>query len=162
MMEKKQVRFIKATNHDAEFLFHLRNEPEARAQSIHSEEVGWEEHCQWLKGTIQNPDRLLFIAQGDLEDEKYGQVRFDVSQDNAVISIAIAPEFRGRGLGREIIVQGIREFSRQHREVNTIIAYIKPSNTASKKVFEKSGFKYLETSILHEGPELEKWIRPIS
>ncbi|HPB32683.1 MAG TPA: GNAT family N-acetyltransferase [Candidatus Sumerlaeota bacterium] len=158
MVEKKLVRFIKATIHDAEFLFHLRNESEARAQSIHSDEVGWEEHCQWLKGTIQNSDRLLFIAQGVHENEKYGQVRFDVSQETAVISIAIAPEFRGRGLGREIIIRGIQEFSRQHPGVNTIIAYIKPSNAASKKAFQACGFEYVETNEIHPEVMIEKWI----
>ena len=77
-----------------------------------------------------------------------GQVRFDLDDSGATISISIARNFRGQGLGPSMLRQACRCFWSQHPAV-PVHAYIKPDNAASLKAFSRAGFVEAGTVLVH-------------
>lgn len=60
-----------------------------------------------------------------------------------VAEIIVAPEYRGKGKGTEIIRGLLQLINKSITEtVNQINAVIFPNNIASQKVFEKAGFRF--------------------
>jgi len=123
---------------DSEDLLRWRNDPVTRAHSFHTEAISAEEHERWFSQTLERRDRLLLI--GMLGAEKIGVLRFDLAADSAEISINLAPQARGRGLGTALIIAGSSHLLEQHPIIATIYAKIKPDNLASIRAFEKAGY----------------------
>jgi RimJ/RimL family protein N-acetyltransferase len=48
-----------------------------------------------------------------------------------------------------VINKSIEELLKAHRDVRLIKAYIKDSNIASAKAFEKAGFRFLENTMIN-------------
>ncbi|MEA9413130.1 GNAT family N-acetyltransferase [Flavobacterium sp. PL02] len=66
-----------------------------------------------------------------------------VSDSDALISISIALEHRGKSYGKEMLEMAA-DFFLQLNPNFTINAFIKEINLSSKYVFEKAGFKFNE------------------
>ena len=64
-------------------------------------EIGAEEHERWLAGVLADPERTLLVVEA--ADGPAGSVRFDVAGDEAEISVVVAPQRRGEGLGKRIV-----------------------------------------------------------
>lgn len=99
------------TIEDAKILFDWRNDPETVAQSITKKPVEWAEHLEWLgkvvKGTATG--RSLYIVES--EGEPAGTVRSDERSDGFTeVSYTVAPAFRGKGLGKRMVVQFAHEY----------------------------------------------------
>ncbi|MFN3648003.1 MAG: GNAT family N-acetyltransferase [Armatimonadota bacterium] len=127
-----------ATADDAELLWQWTNDPAVRASSFSSAPIPWEEHVRWLDGVLANPDRVLWIAEGDLR-EPVGQVRFDRVGDHVVISVSLASTCRGRGYGPALIGAACSKYRLSVAPVE-VVAYIKDENAASVRAFERAGF----------------------
>lgn len=56
-----------------------------------------------------------------------------------VMSVAVAPEFRGRGFGRKLFAELIRVC--KERGANAITLEVRPSNAAAIKIYESFGLK---------------------
>lgn len=127
--------FRKATKQDSDNLFRWRNDPETRANSINTAPVKREEHEGWLEKTLKNPNRLLFIAEEDRQ--AVGTMRADKLEDENgyEFSWTVAPEFRGRGLGKKMLLQAIGEVKSP-----ILKAKIKKENIASIKMAQAAGF----------------------
>ena len=69
------------------------------------------------------------------------QVRFDIEGSSATINYSLDAAFRGRGLATAIVDTAIRTFREEFGDVETIIAFVKPDNVASCRVFEKLDFE---------------------
>jgi RimJ/RimL family protein N-acetyltransferase len=67
-------------------------------------------------------------------------VRYDITQKEATISLALAESFRGQGYGSNLVLFSCKKLG-QNLGVERINAYVKPDNLASITVFLKSGFK---------------------
>jgi RimJ/RimL family protein N-acetyltransferase len=87
---------------------------------------------------MQDAASMMFIAYVD-EDQPVGLVRFALQNHSATVSVSIAAEFRGRGVGSRVISKACQALFAAH-PVTKIHAYIKPDNIASRKVFAKAGF----------------------
>jgi UDP-2,4-diacetamido-2,4,6-trideoxy-beta-L-altropyranose hydrolase len=120
---------------DAQFLFDTRNDPEARANSVDQRPLVYESHVAWLSSKLEDPDTLIYIAEENRES--VGYVRFHLQDTVAVVSIGLAAEFRGRGLGRTILEQGIAQLT----GIIEVHAVVKKTNATSIRLFESSGFK---------------------
>ena len=68
-----------------------------------------------------------------------GQVRFEREDGGWVISYAVAPEFRGRGLGRPMLAAAIAAL-RAGGAAGELIARVKPANLASRRIFAHLNF----------------------
>ena len=70
--------------------------------SLQSAEVSLEEHSDWFKNSLNNPNRYFFI--GEIHSFKLGVliVDYDNKLNQSKISININPEFRRKGYGKKI------------------------------------------------------------
>ena len=141
-MPQPAVKLRPATEDDCERLWRWRNDPGTRRASFHTGEVPLADHLSWFEGILRNRDRLIFIAERD--GEPAGQVRFDRYADRTKpveISITIAPECRGRGLGRAAIEAGVHRI-RMLWAPAQVLARIKSGNTPSVSAFTAAGFRH--------------------
>lgn len=91
-----------ATELDAKNLFEWRNDQATRTNSHNTNEIKYEEHISWLKSTLQNPKRNLYIA--DIDGVSVGTVRVDIEDNQtAEISWTVSPKFRGKGIAKLMI-----------------------------------------------------------
>jgi RimJ/RimL family protein N-acetyltransferase len=123
---------------DLDLLREWRNDPATIAASASAAGVDADEHAAWFAAVLADPDRHLWIAQSD---RPLGQVRFDRTRGYVYeVSVSLDPEARGQGLGRELIAGGsARLFAETH--ASSIVARVRPENSASQSAFRAVGFK---------------------
>jgi len=136
--EKELFYLRKATLKDSEKVFNLSNDPAVRQQSINKNQIKWEEHSNWFQEKINNKN-YLFLLAFDKDDNFIGQIRFQVENSSAVVSISITKDFRGKGLSKKIIKNGCSKIFSEFN-IKSIIAYILPDNKASINGFTSAGF----------------------
>lgn len=130
-----------AREEDARDLWLWANDPRTRAASFNPAEIPWDHHLLWLEENLSSTAVLFLIMESSLG--KIGSVRFknDLGSSlESVISIVLAPEFQGMGLGPISISRAVELLLSQHPG-QTIVAWIKPENTASIRSFTRAGFE---------------------
>jgi UDP-2,4-diacetamido-2,4,6-trideoxy-beta-L-altropyranose hydrolase len=133
----------RADERDILDLFAWRNDKETLGNSKSATPVPFTEHERWFAASLTKPDRRIYI--GLVGDEKVGMVRFDRvpnSEHAHIVSIAISPEFRRRGLGRALLEAAIGEMAPGRFD-----AEIKTENVISKKLFEACGFRRVGPAV---------------
>jgi len=115
-----------ATLKDAELLLSWRNDPETRARSFNSEVVQLSDHIAWLRKSLDNPARELFVAE--VEGKPVGTVRADLDGTVKELSWTIAPCERRQGLAKAMVRELVAKIDGDLR------AEIKPDNIASIRV----------------------------
>ncbi|MDP4269562.1 MAG: bifunctional UDP-2,4-diacetamido-2,4,6-trideoxy-beta-L-altropyranose hydrolase/GNAT family N-acetyltransferase [Bacteroidota bacterium] len=136
------ITLNQATSNDLMPLFYLANDPVVRANSFSTEEIKLSEHTAWFNRILQSKDTLLVLAR--IQDEPLGQVRFDRKEEGVVTSISISSDFRGWGLG-DILLRKALSYVKSHwPETSLVIAYVKSTNIASQRIFEKAGYQLTE------------------
>lgn len=128
---------------DADTLHVWRDDPATRASSRSTAPVPRERHVQWLASVLDDPDRLLLVVEDPQQDARpVGTVRFDRKADGGPweVSITVAPEARGRGLGRQVLEAGWAAW-RGRTGGGTVQAVVRPDNLASVRLFEASGWR---------------------
>jgi RimJ/RimL family protein N-acetyltransferase len=134
------VRLRPAQAADGDRLWQWRNEPTTRQASLNTAEVSLEDHLRWLAGQLDSPDVALFIVEEATHGAPCGQVRLDrVAGGDAVVSLSIASEWRGRGLGVAAL-RALLEPSNRPFWARRLLAVIRLSNEASRRAFERAGF----------------------
>jgi UDP-2,4-diacetamido-2,4,6-trideoxy-beta-L-altropyranose hydrolase len=124
---------------DSRLLFEWVNDPVVRARSFTQATIPWEDHERWFARKLADARCLLLIAE-DAQGQPVGQVRFDLGDDSsAIISVAMAPEHRGRGYGAAAIASACRALDVRHGPM-TVFAYIRRDNLASQRAFSRAGF----------------------
>ena len=137
-MLSKSIRLRPATHGDSEILLTWRNAPEIRSNSFNSKTIEPAEHIKWYKQKLKDPSCLFFIAE-DNAGNPVGQVRFEHYEDYAIISISVAPNMKGKGIGTRMTQLGC--IALHEKWPGTIVtAQIKHDNPASISMFGKAGF----------------------
>lgn len=153
-MTESPVIVRAATEEDCRFYWTVNNEPSTRAQSISSSPIPWETHERWYAQRLSDASTALYVAEA--AGERVGVVRFDLAGDDSTISVALAPEHRGKGLGREIIACGTRT-ALQSGTVTRVIALIRPDNAGSVRAFLAAGYVRAEQTRAN-GVELLRFV----
>src|SRR4030067_2225019 len=97
-----QLVVREAQPEDAMDILHWRNDPLVCAMSRHREPISEAAHMAWYSRATEDPNQLLLV--GVLGEKKIGIVRFDHRQASLwEVSITIAPDARGQGLGRHLL-----------------------------------------------------------
>ena len=117
---------------DIKDLYNWRNDPVTLRNSFNSDFIEFDEHSQWFEKSLENPNRLIFIALKN--NVKVGQVRFDIEKDIAEVDVTVDTNYRKKGLGSEIIKKGCEKLFSIY-EVKSIFAKIKPENKVSINAF---------------------------
>ena len=124
---------------DSEPLWLWRNDPLMRAMAKSQVAVGWRDHDSWFGRCLADPKCLLLVA--DLGGTPAGMVRFDGGADEqpATVSINLAPEQRGRGLGAPMLLEARRLYYERHGP-RPLQADILRGNRPSERIFTANGF----------------------
>ena len=126
-----------ATSDDAQLLFDWRNDVSTRLVSRSTEPIAWPDHVKWLKRALADTNRKVTLVV--LGGEPIATVRWDRRGANAwEVSITIAPDWRGKGLGAAVLAAGESLFSGD--EPVQLLAGVHVSNTASRRLFMRSGY----------------------
>jgi UDP-2,4-diacetamido-2,4,6-trideoxy-beta-L-altropyranose hydrolase len=128
-----------ARESDCRLLFAWADDPAARAASFHSASLSWEDHSRWFADRMQDPQSVIYIGE-TARGEPVGVVRFQIKDEIAALSVNVAPQFRGRGWGRELIMFSTRSVVRA-RSARRVHAFVKPENQGSIRLFEASRFR---------------------
>ena len=103
-----------------------------------------DQHLTWFAQALQSPDRRLFMAGGDTP---FGHARLDFEPDrkSATVSILLAPDARGKGLGLRLL--GQLDTCARHAGITTLDAHIHPDNAASLALFRAAGYHAATTHL---------------
>lgn len=151
--EEEGFYLRKAIATDSELVFKLSNDPVVRQQSINKNPIPWEKHLQWFNRRIDD-NNYLFLLAFDKDDKFIGQIRFQIEDTLATVSISITKEFRGKGLSKKIIKVACSKLFNEHN-LKLIYAYILPDNHASINGFKSAGF----TQVGEENINGEKYLK---
>lgn len=136
-----RVWLREATLEDSERVWRWRNDAEARRGSFDEREIPFDEHRQWFERTIQRPDRrMCVVVAGGVEA---GVVRLDLEGSGAIVSINIAPEWRGKGVGKAAL-RALAERAFGELGLKQLVARIKAENVGSRRAFEDVGFRLVQ------------------
>jgi|TARA_B110000967_G_C18895991_1_gene570673 RimJ/RimL family protein N-acetyltransferase len=133
-----ELRF--AEEKDAKDIFEWRNDKYSRKLSHNSNLISWENHLNWFSKTLKDKKICMFLCLDKHDKSKIGIVRFDINETSAKVSINLSPLKKGFGYGGPSLQNSIRKFYEHHKSILSIKAEIKIDNSASIKIFERSGF----------------------
>ena len=128
----------RAATQDCRLIFEWANDPEVRAASFSPQTISWESHMQWYSAKLRDPNFLFYVATNE-NGAPLGQVRFEMTGSEGVISLSLAPDARGKRLGPALIAQGTEQFFLQS-DANLVHAYIRTDNPVSAIAFQKADF----------------------
>lgn len=123
---------------DCRFYWTVNNDPTTRAVSMSTAPIPWASHATWYPARLSDPFTHLYVAEHG--DVPVGVVRFDVEGEDATISVALAPEHQGKGLGRRIIAQAT-ERTLLETSASRAVALIRPDNHGSVRAFVAAGYR---------------------
>lgn len=129
---------------DRRLLWEWANDPEVRGASFSPDPIPWQTHVTWfdekLKSRESGPSSAIFIAEDDAGNP-LGQIRFDPRLDGDwEVAISLSRHARGKGVACELIRSGVLEILNNNPNVR-IHAFVKPSNIASMKAFDRADFR---------------------
>jgi RimJ/RimL family protein N-acetyltransferase len=133
------LRVRPVTESDEALLLEWANDRLTRQNAFSSAPISASEHQEWFRRRLGDSDGCRIYIAETLDGVPVGQVRFDHRLADWRISYALAPQFRGQRLGRRLLDLGIRELARAE-EGATLVAEVKGSNEASRRVFDSLGF----------------------
>lgn len=131
---------------DVDKLLTWRNDPAAVKFSASGSTIDGDEHRRWFSSVLAEPRTRVWIAEVD--GDPVGQMRVDVSQAVGIVSIGVAPEARGQGVGRRLLARLANLVGFQ---ATVLVAQVHPGNEPSRALFEGQGF--VQTKA--DGPLLE-------
>lgn len=137
-MDAPLIALSPACVDDGPFFLGLRNHPETRCQSFDPHEISEAEHQAWLTLRLTSPlchlyvatERGILVGMGRLD--LFGQV------PEAEVSLAVAHDHQGRGIGTALIEALAREATALG--LTGLTASIKESNSGSRIAFGRAGF----------------------
>jgi UDP-2,4-diacetamido-2,4,6-trideoxy-beta-L-altropyranose hydrolase len=149
-LHERTLRLRSVEAGDARLLFDWVNDPQVRTMSFASESIAWDEHRAWFEARLTDPNHRMFIATAGAD---IGLVRFALDKNEAVISLSIAREHRGRKLSVRLVrMASARLFCTT--DLRLIHAYIKPENEASRRAFSQAGFSERPATTVRGQPAL--------
>jgi UDP-2,4-diacetamido-2,4,6-trideoxy-beta-L-altropyranose hydrolase len=127
-----------ASEEDCALVMAWRNDPASVRFSVTGRAVSAEEHQRWFAGILEAGSRTrLWIGEED--GVPVGQVRIDAGDAGGTVSIAVAAEHRGRGIGTAMLRSLVGEVVRAALP-RPLTAVVRPDNVASLRAFEAAGF----------------------
>lgn len=131
-------RIRNASSNDCELYWHWVNDPEVRRNAFNSGTISWKNHQDWFKKKLDDSTSTLSLFESYLGP--IGQVRFEKSGQDFKIDFSIARQFRGMGLGEQLLSKAIKLFF-ENNQGSSLVSEVKEGNQASKKIFKNLGFR---------------------
>ena len=123
---------------DADQLLQWRNDEETIRYSHVNHPVSTKEHHNWMREVLKDNDKLLYIAEEN--SISVGTARAFFNGGVWIVSWTVAPEARGRGIGKMMVGLLLSELDGE------VLAEIKTENLASINIVLNLGFKLKNTA----------------
>jgi RimJ/RimL family protein N-acetyltransferase len=122
---------------DCARIWEWRNDPGTRQASFDAAPILLETHEAWFRASLGRVDRRLYVIVA--HGRECGSARLDLAGDEAEVSIHLAPEYRGRGVGPAAL-ERLAETAFGELELGRLVARVKADNAPSLAAFERAGF----------------------
>ncbi|MGN0197020.1 MAG: GNAT family N-acetyltransferase [Candidatus Gastranaerophilaceae bacterium] len=139
MDEKINIRLAELK--DMKNVFDLSNDKIVRQNSIHPEQIEWDNHVKWFNNKIKDINTYFYVIE--YQNNFAGYCRLDRENYDWIITIHITFNYRGRGIGRYVI-----DYICQCHPDKHLIAYVKTGNKNSYNLFSSMKFENAEPEIL--------------
>lgn len=133
-----ELTLRRATRDDARQIWRWRNSPEIRKTALDDREISWDDHERWFMRRIDDPRYIMLVAADPSGD--VGTVRFDIDGPTANVSIFLAPDRAGDGLGSELLRCAELWLEHNNSGVRRFSADIRPENLASIGLFRRRNY----------------------
>jgi len=140
---KNGLKLRQVTPKDEALLFNWANDPDVRYQAINQQEITIDEHRKWISLRLNDPNTMMWILEDD--GIPAGQIRWDLKGKEAMLDYSISRDYRGRGLGVELLRISIEEVYDIWTDIS-LIAEVKEKNIASCKVIIAAGFEQINSN----------------
>jgi UDP-2,4-diacetamido-2,4,6-trideoxy-beta-L-altropyranose hydrolase len=127
-----------ATSDDRDRALEWRNAEATRAGSFEHGRISADQHRTWFSAALSSDSRVLLI--GETGAGPVGVLRYDIEGSLASVSVYLAPDLHGRGLGPELLRAGDRWLRENLPKVSQVRAQILSSNAVSRAAFRSAGF----------------------
>jgi len=131
------VVLVPAGREHSAFFLACRNDTDAVHHSRSGRPIGRAEHAHWFAAKIDDPGVRLRVAVS--RGELVGTVRVDVRGGVGEVGFAVAPTFRGQGLGTAMLEALVDDVAADPQVV-TLTAAVHVGNTPSMRAFARVGF----------------------
>ena len=130
MPERQMAKVVlrPATMDDCEHVWQWRNDPENRPFFFNPDSIDYEQHVDWYSEAIKAADSPIFITL-DEHENPVGYVRFNITEDQADISVALDNIQKGKGYGAASIKRG-SDLLLDSKVVTSVMAQVKNDNPA--------------------------------
>ncbi|MCP1716326.1 UDP-2,4-diacetamido-2,4,6-trideoxy-beta-L-altropyranose hydrolase [Methanocalculus alkaliphilus] len=128
-----------ATLADEALLLVWANDPETRKNSFSKDPISSATHRQWFHSRLRDIDGCSIYILETESGVPIGQVRFEREELGWELHYTVAPEFRGRGIGKSLLNAAIQKF-RDEKSGVLVFGRAKPENIRSQRIFEGLGF----------------------
>ena len=135
---KSDIQLTEASNEDLLLIFEWRNHPQVRRFFFDANEVSIDRHREWFMAVLADSNRMLLIASNN--DQKVGTLRFDITNQSAIVSIYLSSNHLGKGLGTSILKTGLVWLKNNRPEIRKVTAEVMNNNPRSMAAFTKAGF----------------------
>jgi RimJ/RimL family protein N-acetyltransferase len=138
-----------------------RNDPVVRSLSRSTAPIPLDMHATWLRSSLASSDRHLLVVETAGDATPTATVRYDLlpsedaSRERWEVSITVAPDLRGRGLGLAALSSSDAWLVAREPEASEIVAYVRRSHLGSLRLFGRNGYR----PIASDDPELECLVR---
>jgi len=136
--ESQKMIVRRVDDGDLEICFKWANDPLVREQSYNQQLILITEHTNWLHQKLNDPNSFFYIIE--IDHKPVAQIRFQVNGREAVLGYLTDKSIRDQGLGTYVLSKGVEKFISDYKKPVKIIGYVKNSNIASQKSFEKLSF----------------------
>jgi spore coat polysaccharide biosynthesis predicted glycosyltransferase SpsG/RimJ/RimL family protein N-acetyltransferase len=127
---------------DVKITYKWASNPIIRSFSFQNNLITEKEHVLWFKNKIEDKDCIYFIVL--MNSLAIGSVRFDLKENEAIISFLIDPDFHGKGLGQIVLKKAILRLSKldkaKENKIIKTVGFVMKSNFPSIKTFENLAF----------------------
>ncbi|MGS0973005.1 MAG: GNAT family N-acetyltransferase [Candidatus Izemoplasmataceae bacterium] len=127
---------------DIKDIFELSNQDYVRHHSINSHKITWDEHCRWFE-KILDDEAVVFYIVTDINHSFLGQIRYNITNQSAVVSISFSVMLKGKRLSKSILKKSMTKLFVDKPKLNSITAYVSEDNIASIRLFTNSGYKQI-------------------
>ncbi len=131
------VLLVPAGRENSAFFLACRNDIDAVQHSRSRRPIGREEHTRWFAAKIDDPGVRLRLAM--VRGDPVGTVRVDVRVGVGDVGLAVAPTYRGQGLGTAML-EALLDDVAADPQVVVLTAVVHVGNTASMRAFARVGF----------------------
>jgi UDP-2,4-diacetamido-2,4,6-trideoxy-beta-L-altropyranose hydrolase len=139
---EKNAMVRKAVSTDSMLYFTWANDAEVRANSYQSAPIEWHDHTRWFEEAVHSAGNAMYLYS--IGAVAAAQLRLKLHEHHAVINYSVSHDFRGRGIGKWMLLHIVVLTQVSHAKVKFLEGWVKKNNVASMKAFESAGYRVAE------------------